>query len=161
VVGIDFGYQRNFTTTPVTMNSFEATRIGDNVRFVWQTSNEVGHAGFQIYARTESDWQLISDELIPGLPGQALQVRTYEFTTQSDATWFALVDVSNGEEVTAHGPFRVGQAYGATETETDGFDWSQIEKAKPANDDQYDSIEEILRNAELDDEERAERALSN
>ncbi len=161
VRGIDFGYQRNFATTPVTMNSFTATRAGGTVQFTWETSNEVGHAGFQIYARSDAGWELISPELIPGLPGQALQVRTYTYKAQTDATWFALVDVSNGEEVTAHGPFRVDQEYGASDAGTEEFDWSNAVKPEPANDDVYDSVEDILRGAELDEEERAERALSN
>ncbi len=161
ITGIDFGYQRNFTTTPVTMNSFVATRIGDTVTFVWETSNEVGHAGFQIYARGDDDWQLISPELIQSLPGQALSVRTYEFQAVTDATWFALVDVSSAEEVNAHGPFKVGQTYGATDTDSESFDWGKVDLSESANDDDYNSIESILRGVELDDEERAERALSN
>ncbi len=164
VTGINFGYQRNFATTPVTMNSFVATRVGGAVHFTWETSNEVGHAGFQIYARGENGWELISEDLIRGLPGQALQVRTYQYQVQTNATWFALVDVSTNEEVTAHGPFRVDQSYGASDTGSEAFDWSTISAPDAANDDeikpQYDSIDAILRGAELDDEERAERALA-
>ena len=161
VTGVDFGYQRNFTTTPVTMNSFEATREGDIVKFVWETSNEVGHAGFQLYARGTDGWNLISPELIQSLPGQALEVRSYEFQASTDATWFALVDVSTGEEVNPHGPFRVGQSYGASDAGSESFDWGKLTLPEPANDDDYNSIEDILRGVELDDEERAERALSN
>jgi len=162
ITGIDFGYQQNFTTTPVTMNSFEAIRTGDTVTFIWETSNEVGHAGFQIYARNDDDWDLISEPLIASTPGQALDIRTYQYQAQTEATWFALVDVSTTEEVTPHGPFRLGRTYGASDVdaETDAFDWSQI-VPEAANDDEYDSIEDILRGADLDDEERAERALSN
>ena len=158
---INFGYQQNFATTPVTMNLFKTTRSGDTVNFEWETSNEVGHAGFQIYARNGEDWELVSEELIGSLPGQALEVRSYKYQVKTDATWFALIDVSTNEEVTPHGPFRVGETYGASDIDSEAtlFDWSKVVLPEPANDDEY-SLEEILRDAELDPEESAERALS-
>ena len=72
------------------------------------------------------------------------------------------MDVSANEEVTPHGPFKVGKTYGVSDVDaqTEVFDWSKVVLPEPANDDQY-SIDDILRRAELDDEERAERALTN
>ncbi len=162
VSGIDFGYQRNFTTTPVTMNSFLATRSGSTVTFEWETSNEVGHAGFQIYARTRDEWTLITPELIPSLPGQALQVRQYQFQAQTDAEWFALVDVSRNEEVTPHGPFQVGKRYGTTDAKMETLDWKTLREPTPApsNDDYY-SVDDLLRGVELDQEERELRSQAN
>jgi len=88
-------------------------------------------------------------------------VRRYAYQAATDAQWFALVDISTSEEVTPHGPFRIGQSYGSSDLEQDSgrFDWSKVELFEPANDEQY-SIDELLRDA-LDEEERAQRANSN
>ncbi len=127
--GVDFGYQLEFTTTPVTMSFFSATRSGDTVSFVWETSNEVGHAGFQVFARVEDGWQLLNEDLLVGniSVGSEVETKQYVFEAQTDAKWFALVDVSHTEEVIARGPFEVGQEYGANLGEKDVFDWSLVE----------------------------------
>jgi len=129
ITGIDFGYQRGFATTPVTMNFFSATRSGSTVNFVWETSNEVGHAGFQVYARVGDGWQLLNDELLVGniSGGSDVDTKQYLFEAQTDAKWFALIDVSDTEEVIARGPFQVGEEYGANLGEKDVFDWSLVE----------------------------------
>ena len=162
VTDVNFGFQRNFTTTPVTMNMFKSTSNGNRVTFRWETSNEVAHAGFQIYAKVDDDWELLTDKVIGGLPGQALQLRAYQFEAITDAKWFALVDISSNEEVTPHGPFKLGETYGSSDIgqEVEVFDWSQVDIYEPANDAVY-SLDDILKDAELDPEERVQRALSN
>ncbi|MFT6407116.1 MAG: protocatechuate 3,4-dioxygenase beta subunit, partial [Arenicella sp.] len=129
VTGIDFGYQRGFATTPVTMNFFSATRSGDTVSFVWETSNEVGHAGFQVFARVDGGWEVLNQELLVGnLDGDSdFDTKQYVFEAQTEAKWFALVDISDTEEVIARGPFQVGQEYGANLGEQEVFDWSLVE----------------------------------
>jgi len=126
VTGVNFAYQRDFTTTPVTMNYFIAQGNGGIVDFTWETTNEVGHAGFQLYARVDDDWELISG-LIVGEDGSSLDTRTYHYQANTEATWFALVSVSTQEEVVPHGPYRLNQEYGQNIVQPEAFDWGKFE----------------------------------
>jgi len=56
-----------------------------------------------------------------------VDTKQYLFEAQTDAKWFALIDVSDTEEVIARGPFQVGEEYGANLGEKDVFDWSLVE----------------------------------
>lgn len=134
VTGIDFGYQKNFATTPVTINTFLSEGGYSEVNFSWETSNEVGHIGYQLYARTDEAWVLLNDQLIvQNDGGDALQTRSYNYTAYNvDAQWFALVDVSTTEELTVHGPYALGQRYGAAVIEAPEFDWSDIKLTAPS-----------------------------
>ena len=125
---LNFGYQKEFTTTPVTVNQFSALPVGGGVEFNWETSNEVGHLGYQLYARNADEWVLLNDTLITNSGGgDALQTRSYTYTAYNvEATWFALVDVSAAEELTVHGPYTLDQQYGELMVEPAVFDWSGI-----------------------------------
>jgi len=144
--GVSFAYQRDFTTTPVTMNYFRTTDVGGVVQFSWETTNEVGHAGFQLYARDGDDWSLISD-LIVGEPGSSLDTRTYHYQVATDAQWFALVSVSTQEEVVAHGPFRLNSEYGQNMVKPEAFDWNTFVSETPTRNQISESVNRRLQRA--------------
>ena len=138
------------------MTYFTSQGDGSVITFNWETGNEIGHAGFQIYAHIDGEWTLITD-LIGSQPGSALMVRQYEHqVTGIDAQWFALIDVSSQEEVTPHGPFKLGQEYGENTVELAPFDWSKIERSAPSKEEVSNSIDTRLIPL-LDAQERAQR----
>ena len=155
--GIDFGYQKDFVTTPVTVHSFIAKRVGGNIEFSWESSNEVGHVGFQLYARTDSGWELLNDQLIVSHdPSSALANREYRFTAADlGAKWFTIIDVSAAEELTPHGPFEVNVSYGEELQRPAEFDWSSVQRTSRRSSSSDNSINERvnkLRSLTTDDE---------
>jgi hypothetical protein len=151
VGGVDFGYQKDFVTTPVTVNQFSANRIGGGIVFNWETSNEVGHLGYQLFARTTEEWVLLNDTLITHNDADdAMQKRSYQFTaTDVEASWFALVDVSAAEELTVHGPYKIENEYGELLVEPAEFDWSGIQLEESSSSELSSSVRERIRQAEL------------
>jgi hypothetical protein len=156
--GIDFGYQKDFVTTPVTVHSFVAKRVGSGVEFTWESSNEVGHVGFQLYARTADGWTLLNDELIVSTDqGNALATRRYTFNAEGvDAKWFTIIDVSAAEELTPHGPFQINQVYGGELVRPIEFDWSGISRTENTTRETEESVSsrvERMRNLILDEDD--------
>ena len=160
ITDVDFGYQENFVTTPVTLTFFKAESADGGVKFTWETANEIGHLGYQIYARGEDDWVLLNDELILSKGGAALDARTYSYTAYNvDATWFALVDVSTTEELTLHGPYRLGETNGQALVETEAFDWDGVNMPKQTKSEVSESVNDRLRQL-LEPDEREQRATT-
>jgi len=157
---VNFGYQDEFQETPVTLTYFTATEVGGGVSFSWQSTSEIGHAGYQIYARGEQEWELVNEELIVGQSGPAMQTREYSYTAYGvDATWFALVDVAADEDLTVHGPYRLGETHGEPIVEVEAYDWSGIKLEPPSKADVSESVGNRLQQL-LEADERAERAQS-
>ena len=127
--GVNFGYQKNFVTTPVTLTMFHAEQVSGGVLFKWESMNEVAHFGYQIYAREADGWRLITD--LPIVAEQnldALALKQYEyFVGGQPSTWYSLVDVSTSEVLTLHGPYRLNEVYGSKGEELPTFDWSQVQ----------------------------------
>ena len=152
VTGNDFGYQKGFVTTPVTVDSFKATSTGSGIEFTWESSNEVGHVGYQIFARTADGWKLLNEQLIVSNDsGNALATKRYNFTSAAvDAKWFTVVDVSAAEVLTPHGPFQIDKSYGEELKRPVEFDWSKVNLSRqPAK--SVSSRVERLRQLDLED----------
>ncbi len=114
-------------TTLASVGYFEAKRTGVGVRFDWQTTSEMGNAGFDIYENTPSGgWRRINDALIPGkVDSDEPQDYSFEATGVS-GTQFMLVDVDLDEKRHRNGPYKIDQAYGEP-LSLDPIDWPTIE----------------------------------
>ena len=146
VAGVNFGYQDGFVTTPVTVDNFMARRVGGDIEFEWAASNEVGHVGYQIFARTKNGWKLLNEQLIVSQgSASAMSTVSYSYTANGvDAKWFSLVDVSVAEVLTPHGPFEINKRYGEDLERPEVFDWSVIAGQKSDSAETARSLESRL-----------------
>ena len=113
VTDVDFGYQTEFVTTPITLGYFHAQSLGGGtVEINWQTVTEVAHLGFNLYVRervegeTKRSWRRLNAELIaPAAPGDSFDTREYTFTAYAvNGKRFAIGDVDVTGKETIHGP---------------------------------------------------------
>lgn len=150
------------TTVPVTLSYFESKLMGDEVHFNWQTAQEVGHAGFQLYARQASEWSVLNHDLIKHHDrADSLAIKKYHYSIPYDDVknpyeWLALVDVSMNEEVVPHGPYRLGNHYGGEIVEAEKFDWSGFEREVSLSKAQKSKVNQRIRSA-LSKEEQSQR----
>ncbi|MEM7358157.1 MAG: hypothetical protein AAF431_03555 [Pseudomonadota bacterium] len=140
------------TTVPVSLIYFNSVASGELATLEWQTAQEVGHAGFQIYARRENGWELLTEQLIQSTrAANSLQTNNYTQLVSlpdSDTTWLSLVDVSVNEELVAHGPFRLGKSYGAKLAPANSYDWRQSELPEMSLVEKRNAISNRLRQAQ-------------
>jgi len=106
---------------PITLGYFEAQASGSGIVVRWQTQTEVSNLGFNIYAKVDDEWQKLNQSLVPG-QGDSIELNDYEFETQSSARFFAISDIDGFGQETLHGPFALGQVYGADGSRID-TDW--------------------------------------
>lgn len=148
-------------TTPVTLSYFasEPAMNGD-VSIAWQTEMEVGTLGYDIYARGEDGWFKINVELIPSSDIDSFEQQNYEmFFPAVNTEWFSMVEVSATEDLTVHGPYRLGREYGELAEQVEEMDWQSVrgeilDLAEPETIE--NSVNSRLQNL-LDSEERAHR----
>ena len=113
-------------TVPVTLASFEATREGKAVRFVWSTATETGNVGFNLYLETKAGRERLNGELIPSNVVDSQVPQDYAYLAEAvkgDVFFIEDVDIFGGTEL--HGPFSVGQAYGER-PQPEPIDWAAI-----------------------------------
>jgi len=122
----DFGYEPTITN-PISLGTFSATTVGNQVVFRWATQTEVANLGFHLYARVDGEWVRLNAQLIEG-QGDSIGVQEYEYQAATDARLFALSDIDlNGDE-TLHGPFSVDAPVGVI-GDRQSIDW-QAERAE-------------------------------
>ncbi|MCB0232439.1 MAG: hypothetical protein KDH90_25515, partial [Anaerolineae bacterium] len=122
----------NFTagdsSLPVSLSYFEARPVGSKAsEIVWQTTNEVGNVGWNIYAATKGgDRVQLNEQLIATETPDSLAPRDYSLTLAMagyDALYLEEVDLLGRTRL--HGPFQLGRSYGAREA-PDPVDWEAI-----------------------------------
>ena len=125
----DFGYQP-VITNPITLGSFSSSRLADGaLLFEWTTQTEVGNIGFNLYAVSGKKRIPVNPQMIEGL-GDSIQVQAYQHIAQiRNATRFVLVDIDLHGKETTHGPFELGDTYGAVSTRKQ-TDWSAIQSER-------------------------------
>ncbi len=107
---------------PIVLGQFGSVVGANSLVISWQTQTEVGNLGFNLYGKFGDEWRRLNDDVIPG-QGDSIEVSDYSFTAQLGATALAISDVNARGEEELHGPFMVGQVYGA-QTERKVTDWS-------------------------------------
>ena len=141
VTDVDFGYQTEFVTTPITLGYFHAQSLGGgSIEIKWQTVTEVAHLGFNLYVREKvqgqksNGWRRLNAELIaPAGPGDSFDTREYSFTAYAvDGKRFALGDVDVTGNETIHGPFKLDRKAGADRAARAATDWDAIQTKRQA-----------------------------
>ena len=114
------------STLPVTLAYFQASAGKEGVQFAWQTTTETGNVGFNLYVATKDGLQLVNDQLIPSAVVDSIEPQIYGFDMAGPAgDLFYLEDVDIVGRRLRHGPFKLGEAYGAW-VEVDPINWPAI-----------------------------------
>lgn len=100
-------------STPITVSYFRAQRQGSAVDFDWSTATETGNLGFNLYVETDDTLTLINSELIDSKVLDSLNRQDYSFSADVAGNSFYIEDVSILGETRQHGPFHLGQEFGA------------------------------------------------
>jgi uncharacterized repeat protein (TIGR01451 family) len=111
----DFGFF-DVTTIPITLGSFVSTAgLNGEVEFIWTTQSEIANAGFMIYQKVDGQWLAVNETIIPA-KGESIQLQRYRYLGQQvESTEFVLVDVDVRGKQILHGPFALGERFGAVD----------------------------------------------
>jgi len=92
---VDCTCATGFTTTPVTLASFAASREGSRAVFDWTTATEAGNVGFNLLGETAEGWVRLNPDLLPAEGGDTLEPRRYTavLSVPDDVVTFAIEDV--------------------------------------------------------------------
>ncbi|MCB9137053.1 MAG: hypothetical protein H6642_01750 [Caldilineaceae bacterium] len=101
------------TPSALLLGYFSADQSGDRVNLHWQTATETGLAGFLLYGETDGSITQLTAELIPSAAEDSHTTRDYSYQAVTDTTRFYLDEQSVDGGIVRHGPFELGQTYGA------------------------------------------------
>jgi len=147
---------------PIVLGQFSSTIVGETIVIEWQTQTEVGNLGFNLYGKFGDEWRRLNEDVIPG-QGDSVEIIDYSFTAQSGAVALAISDVDARGEEELHGPFIVGNTYGA-QTQRKTTDWSDAIKRSQTKQQSRDAkrraqMLERNRKRQQRNHERQQRAL--
>ncbi|MEM7708878.1 MAG: SdrD B-like domain-containing protein [Pseudomonadota bacterium] len=127
ITGLDFGFfNGGITTTPVTLSYFEAVETKEGVQLRWATATESGNVGFAVHARGADGALKRQAPVIPSKVVDSTRWQSYELQLTGhavDKLWLSDIDTRGVE--TLHGPFELGQVYGADRPPSP-IDWRAI-----------------------------------
>ncbi|MBI5964683.1 MAG: DUF11 domain-containing protein [Chloroflexi bacterium] len=124
---IYFEVSADGTTTPVTLSYFKAERQDDLVNFNWSTATETGNIGFNLYAIDGNGARIrLNPGLIPSNSVNSLDRQDYTYGAATTGDIFYIEDISILRDTRLHGPFTLGEEYGAQVNE-DKIDWALIQ----------------------------------
>ncbi len=126
---VDYGSDRNganqadatissFTTTAVTLLSFDAVGRGQAIDLTWQTASELNNLGFHLYRSLSASgpFERITFSLIPGL-GSSPTGASYSYRdgglVNGQTYYYELEDVDTSGQTQRHGPVWATPAAGA------------------------------------------------
>ena len=113
-------------TTPVTVAYFRVTSAADGLVFEWSTATETGNAGFNLYAETDGGLVQVNEELILSQAVDSGQQLDYSYAAPgANGELFYIEDVGVFGDRRKHGPFALGETYGA-QLEADPIDWTAV-----------------------------------
>lgn len=111
---------------PVTVSAFAGERVGDQVRFTWQTATETGNAGFNLYVVTDNGLQRLNEQIIPSATIDSTRPQAYSYAASGvSGDTFYVEDVDVRGDTRLHGPFKLGQPAGR-ELKPEAIDWDAI-----------------------------------
>lgn len=118
------------STVAVTLNRFEARRVGDRIRFDWTTATEVGNVAFQVQALVDGVWSPLGDGPVPAKGIDSVVPHDYVLDVPYvEADAFRLVDYDRRGRATHHEPVALGEAEGVLHL-ADRIDWREVRRAE-------------------------------
>jgi uncharacterized repeat protein (TIGR01451 family) len=115
------------TTIPVTLSYFAAAAGDDVTNFDWSTSSETANAGFNLYALVDGEMIRLNEDLILTNAVDSTTAQDYALSLDGmQGTTFYIEDVPVQGDKRMHGPFELGEVYGARE-EAPAIDWGAIQ----------------------------------
>ncbi|MBI5298055.1 MAG: hypothetical protein HY869_21475 [Chloroflexi bacterium] len=128
----DFYAGNGGTPLPVTLSYVNAARNGTEVLFDWSTVTESGNLGFNLYGVDENGQRvLLNKALIPSQDIDSLSRLDYSLQVETPFDTFYIEEVDITGRGDWHGPYQVGQTYGAR-AESSRIDWAAVRAERQA-----------------------------